>query len=195
MKSKKKNKSRKKGNNTKNIVDIEPTEKKNVSERVPMIIDIPYATRSRHEPNTTYRELKKKLDNGEHILVFNTDGSFNKKMEKARIEEGNKLIAEFMEMPFVDGYYKNTCDSPLFLNYSRPLEELEFNQSWDWLMPVIKKCNQVKSPSQHGGWSKFDRITSVINPNHFFNDDISEVWQCVIEFITWYNRELEANKK
>jgi hypothetical protein len=55
------------------------------------------------------------------------------------IEEGNKLIAEFMGWRYIsDG-------DVMFLNQNtpaKPINRLQFHSSWDWLMPVLEKIVQ-----------------------------------------------------
>ena len=50
----------------------------------------------------------------------------------------NKLIAEFMEFKFSKGeYYRPLYNSGDWI----PEDELQFHESWDWLMPVVDKIN------------------------------------------------------
>ena len=52
--------------------------------------------------------------------------------------ENNGLIADFMEMEFSNGeYYLPIHNSGDWI----PQERLQFNTSWDWLMPVVEKIN------------------------------------------------------
>lgn len=64
-------------------------------------------------------------------------------MTKDEIIEGNKLIAEFMEIPKCGrcsdcGAYQY---SPAVIWYP---SEMRYLESWDWLMPVIKKMDIPK---------------------------------------------------
>ena len=53
------------------------------------------------------------------------------------MKKENKLIAEFMGMEESNGeYYKRIYNSGDWI----PLDELKFDTSWDWLMPVVEKC-------------------------------------------------------
>jgi hypothetical protein len=65
------------------------------------------------------------------------------------IKEGNKLIADFMGLEF------NITDSFNSENYRLPdvyrerfncshFDNLHFNYSWDWLMPVIEKICRTR---------------------------------------------------
>ena len=63
------------------------------------------------------------------------------------MEENNKIIAEFMGLDtevFKSGkvnyyYYDKVSKQEIFLE----AHELSYNVSWDWLMPVIKKCKSL----------------------------------------------------
>lgn len=56
-------------------------------------------------------------------------------MKKQEILESNKLIAEFMKAKWnkTNGWYFNMFGSV----YSHCGNDLKFNTSWDWLMPVV----------------------------------------------------------
>ncbi len=60
--------------------------------------------------------------------------------------KNNRLIAEFMELPtevFNTGilnYYYREYNSGTWYEE----EELSYNISWDWLMPVVVKCFEVE---------------------------------------------------
>jgi hypothetical protein len=45
----------------------------------------------------------------------------------------NKLIAEFMGYTFVNGVYESPKDE-------FHIDEMLYDTSWDWLMPVVQKC-------------------------------------------------------
>ena len=105
--------------------------------------------------------------------------------------ENNKLIAEFMEFPThtdaVDdrtiAYYvgesimhtdntENENDYDVF----HP-DDMQFHTSWDWLMPVVEKIEQVNEGVPH----------QLLDINLF--SSIDEVYQAVIEFIENYDGE------
>ncbi len=119
--------------------------------------------------------------------------------------EGNKIIAEFMGLKYEkkkywDGnknWYKHVWNG-------FELSELEYNSSWDWLMPVIEKIESL-----YGGDAISVRIqyhicevemnTQYALANDFHLPEIWEraeskieaTWLTVIAFINWYNQ----NKK
>ena len=87
----------------------------------------------------------------------------------------NKLIAEFM-----GGYtpYEKFGDNTEYYYKGKyvKLENMEFHKSWDWLMPVVEKIEQVNEgvPQQ------------MLHVNLY--SEKREVYQAVIEFIKEYNK-------
>ena len=62
--------------------------------------------------------------------------------------EGNKLIAEFMGLKEHKGSYY----LPLYNGGDWVSDvELDYHNSWDWLMPVISKCRS-ESNSEDSHW-------------------------------------------
>lgn len=106
------------------------------------------------------------------------------------IEEGNKLIAEFMKNAAVNSPHK------------KPNKELKYHESWDWLMPVVEKIRQT---TEHGHLITISFYSKGIgNPTEcriYLNDlgaeeitteclnPIEAVWLAVIDFIKWYNNQ------
>lgn len=88
--------------------------------------------------------------------------------------ENNKLIAEFMGLEireskhkYITTYYVVIDDMP------NDLQDLKYQESWDWLMPVIDKCYQ-EHMSKH--------IAEAV-----MTCNIDEAYKAVIEFIKWHN--------
>ena len=132
-------------------------------------------------------------------------------MKQKEIIEGNKLIAQFIglkrgwwihqEKPLTDDK-KQWCDmdGKTFLGtrvyYDK---DLKFHESWDWLMPVFEKIEQISelSPSINFGcgttiWTDGAGTTRIeIFPETKKESNINISWKAVIEFIKWYNE----NKK
>ena len=88
----------------------------------------------------------------------------------------NKLIAEFMGLQFSKGeYYRPLYNSGDWI----PENELQYHDSWDWLMPVVQKCFDTQQPSEG---------------QHYFNNeslltmDIEVVYDRVVEFIKEHNK-------
>lgn len=114
----------------------------------------------------------------------------------------NELIAEFMGAEIVEktnGMFKRNERHFSFpishkMNVVLP-EELKYDTSWDWLMPVVEKIEkygcivEIFMALTYGC-----RITTVHGPiMSFINDNngglpgITGVYKSVVEFIKWYN--------
>lgn len=128
-------------------------------------------------------------------------------MKEISIEEGNKLIAEFMEIKWENTfsgkryYYQTFHSSPFSIS-------LHFHESWDWLMPVLIKIE-----------TELDVVTSIqinrykdVGLKEIFGETsvclfegkhdtiiidsstkIEALWKAIVEFLTWYN--LNKNKQ
>jgi len=82
----------------------------------------------------------------------------------------NKLIAEFMGAEWHKDFFKDVCIiSPSNISY-------KFHKSWDWLMPVVDKVEQVNEglPQEFIHLSLFSTI--------------NEVYEAVVEFIKNQNK-------
>ena len=96
----------------------------------------------------------------------------------------NKLIAEFMSGDFkVNAHYGINIDFLKDNITAKQLEnDLRYDKSWDWLMPVVQKCFDTQQPEE--------------GQHYFINEslltmDIEVVYDRVVEFIKQYN---ESNK-
>jgi hypothetical protein len=91
--------------------------------------------------------------------------------------ENNKLIAEFMGLETqrmdTDGYHV-LYENPITGDYEGE-GHLDYDESWDWLMPVVKKIEQTVEgvPPQLLHLSLFS--------------EHREIYNAVVEFIEWYN--------
>ena len=115
-------------------------------------------------------------------------------MKTSKTLEGNKLIAEFMitQKPSDDFCvnWKDKIEFSVFMNGKSKTylySKLKFHSSWDWLMPVVEKIEDLG----HGVtiYRKGCQINDVHCTNTGFrhNSKIEETYQAVIEFIKWYN--------
>lgn len=95
--------------------------------------------------------------------------------------EGNKLIAKFM------GYF-NWEDK----------EYGKYNSSWDWLMPVVEKIEDLEFDEFKPVAVSIECLECEIKDYrkgalHFAyfegKTKIESVWQAVIQFIQWYNTQ------
>ncbi len=110
------------------------------------------------------------------------------------MNDKNKLIAEFMGLK-TEGqmqsykllHYKNTCGL--------------YHSSWDWLMPVVEKIDQLLADDDFVTISYNRCFIEICNPSWIFPNTKSESFtiesigdtriettlNAVCEFITWYN--------
>ena len=95
----------------------------------------------------------------------------------------NKLIAEFMGWTPCDTNDNTMYANPQDESDAWSADEMRFNESWDWLMPVVDKC--YTSNMQHPN----DNITQGL-----IDVDIKATYQAVVEFIKEYNRTTDYNK-
>lgn len=120
-------------------------------------------------------------------------------MDSEFILNGNKIIAEFMNekkddrfyfFPFLKSQYKTGWSS---------LPNMQFHQSWDWLMPVVEKISDVKYAD---GENACLRTFGMINPENgmfmvrfnrsFLNEEetlMKATYKACIEFIKYSKNE------
>jgi hypothetical protein len=92
-------------------------------------------------------------------------------MTQEEILEGNKLIADFMELDYSGKL--EYCWRP---GTSMPLTEkqLQYDTTWNWLIPVIKKCIELKIYASDWGNHLHDGLL-------FCN--LEQCYESVVEFI------------
>lgn len=113
--------------------------------------------------------------------------------EQIIIRDNALLIAKF------EGY--ETEENSIYGNiyYSEDNErtalDTAYHNSWDWLMPVIKKIDSYANEKL--SFSKFDDYrTNWAMINRPSKYDIDNVYKQVIQFIEWYNgNKLNENQK
>lgn len=110
------------------------------------------------------------------------------KMLRQALDINNKLIAEFM-----GGYtpYERFGDSTEY--YYRgdyvTLENMKFQTSWDWLMPVVEKIESLGYVfTIQGGKAEYGEMISEARC-FIAKDKLSSTYQAVVEFIKLYNNE------
>ena len=115
--------------------------------------------------------------------------------------EGNKLIAEFMGMqqgknrPYNDGRWENDWfEAESGMRHSILL----YHSSWDWLMPVVEKIENVYTKKYKSGFVvrieyKDIFVMTLDTSEELIICDQSDsklegvYWTCV-KFIKWYNK-------
>jgi hypothetical protein len=121
------------------------------------------------------------------------------------ITEGNKLIAEFMGAKLVehaggDNVYEFKESPQIFAGLFWQPEHMAYPVSWEWLMPVVEKIDQVvvdgrlHTVEMKNGECKItwddpfkNRWGTLIQKEN--NRKIQAVWQAVVAFIQWYNQQ------
>ncbi len=125
------------------------------------------------------------------------------KAENTFIVGHNELIAEFMGAKGTVDYHNNSGLSSCYWTGGNRIngyalspcsaEELKYHLSWDWLMPVIKKCRETIEPiDRFGACSKW--IKELFNNEDIFSDNISNTHDDAVKFIKCYNRLINLNK-
>ena len=125
-----------------------------------------------------------------------------------KTEENNKLIAEFMGItgfahPSTKGSGDMTFKTFMNPNSIKPLNELKFHSSWDWLMPVVEKIQEetfdnsfkigngwvavkhyysesLYSEKEQGSYERYYDIKKDVST-------LDNAYKAVVEFIKWYN--------
>lgn len=126
-------------------------------------------------------------------------------MTTDHITEGNKLIAEFMGFvikvadigkphPVGSGITKtdfiHKCEY-----YSFPENEIKnfsipkYNDSWDWLMPVVDRISEIYNQADEGLFDVGLADQLIINLR-LCGPNIQYVFDCVVLFIQWYNKNV-----
>jgi hypothetical protein len=105
-------------------------------------------------------------------------------MTQEEIIEGNKLIAEFMGKKTTKiEYEKNesvVCPVPLY-----------YDSSWDWLIPVVEKIELGARVDIYGKACKISQSQWTVDIAHINEKKIIAVWECVVDFIQWYNKQVK----
>ena len=100
--------------------------------------------------------------------------------------DNNKLIAEFMELKYKRGAYYDEYNKEKVKQDSN----LKFHSSWDWLMPVVEKIENINE------WVRVEITNNSIiitymgyNKITHGKTKIKTVYKAVVEFIKWYNKK------
>lgn len=106
------------------------------------------------------------------------------------IQEGNKLIAEFMELKRSElgaGFY-------LITDYSRHISKMQYNSSWDWQIHVWNKAiNDVehlintKMPTVRVWDNEFGFGWNTKYHNAIDDNKPEDGFLVLVEIIKWYN--------
>lgn len=93
------------------------------------------------------------------------------------MEKNNKLIAEFMGYEII---YRPNSNGFIEISDTElcDVDDLEYQTSWDWLMPVLKKINLQLNPDNYNEWRMINKPTEY---------DIENVHAQAVYFITDQN--------
>jgi len=100
--------------------------------------------------------------------------------------ESNKIIAEFMGFTYEKniGWYDNDMlmSQNVYDNQDgNCFDELLFDKSWDWLMPVVEKCLIGEAEREDFIYQEiYEGLTNI---------SLSQTYKAVIEFIKNYNKD------
>lgn len=97
-------------------------------------------------------------------------------------KEKNKLIAEFMGVIDDDGTLN--CPDGIMINPYHD-SEIRYDESWDWLMPVVEKIKSLGICYGDNGYNFIEAIN-----RNLLECSISGVFESCDQFIKWYNENL-----
>ena len=113
----------------------------------------------------------------------------------------NKLIAEFMSVDDTYLFMSDDCvdvdtDVDTYLENNK---ELQYHTSWDWLMPVVQKIEDIEckeTSTDSVGYHLYDieirqNVTTIHGTNieETVGDKLFNTYSAVVEFIKQYNDE------
>lgn len=97
------------------------------------------------------------------------------------IEEKNRMIAEFMGVEF-NKIGERFMASPTPNDIGSCWEEqLKYDSSWEWLMPVVGKCLEVCHEEMLNEWE--NSFADV-----FLSTSFDLMFKEVTQFIEWHNK-------
>ncbi len=119
-------------------------------------------------------------------------------MKKSELNKNNKLIAEFMDSDFAkrlpkiwdgtdtEGIDVSKCAALKIFMYLKDYERMRYDNSWDWLMPVVHKI-LFGTNSNNANSGKWADLTNNIQ-FALGNCEITNLFDTIVEFINWYNK-------
>jgi len=114
-------------------------------------------------------------------------------------EENNQLIAEFMGVkPNKDGEYEmyqalDFIEDGEDEKHSYSGKEMEFKASWNWIMPVVEKVDQIGASVIIGRMFCEIKYIDPLNQSKHFEVRIASgvkinaINGAIVDFIQWYN--------
>lgn len=110
--------------------------------------------------------------------------------------KNNKLIVEFLGKEYVSWTFeyrtqwlsaRKTLDTNLYASFN-DYADLLYNSSFDWLMPVVKKCFSLLTFSSADECYIYNKIELSLT-----SCDAKIVYDTVVEFIKWHNENKLEN--
>lgn len=124
------------------------------------------------------------------------------------IEQGNKLIAEFMggklKHQIISAIGDRMQNDDIWLPFHgiRIIKELKYHSSWDWLMPVVKKIENIEVRGMYTVIIKQQYCSIVFQDEtdtllyettaQESSSKIDAVWQTVVKFIQTKNENTSS---
>jgi hypothetical protein len=116
------------------------------------------------------------------------------KITEEEIIDGNKLIAEFMELYYDDGDWRDN-NGTIHSLYEFHYGIIPYHTSWEWLMGVVEKIggtyiNGMQLGTEISGSKGY--YSCIVFGTHISGENEDPkiaVWNCVVKFIKWYNKE------
>lgn len=109
-------------------------------------------------------------------------------MTKEQIE-GSKLIAELMGGGYKDVTIAGQNVKRFYLpnahitEYINP-DDLEYHESWDLLMPAIRKAKALPNSANYIGWERLNY--------YLLRCEIKETFEELVLFAIWYNQNKQS---
>ena len=103
------------------------------------------------------------------------------------IEEKNIMLAQFMGFEFEDGQER------IFMQgLGSKLIDETFNESWDWLYPVLLKIKEIENVTDIlinilTGYTTIEYDSEEVNTTFCSNSSVA-TYDVVVQFIEWYNQ-------
>lgn len=111
-------------------------------------------------------------------------------MTEKQILEGNILIARFLGWELSEKARKwNVGEFYPYGYVSANPNYLHFDKSWDWLIPVLEKIEDIDYVADIEIHSQITNIYADKTFTHFNKGDWSPIatWECIVDFIKWHN--------
>ena len=126
-------------------------------------------------------------------------------MKNSEIIKKNELIAEFMGLEEMDGFMTSSSGFVIevsvkgyeYNNTFYPLNELGYNTSWDWLIPVVHKISEKTGyelimGSGYSYWNKFGENPLDSEFGGHEDSMMEGIYKAVVEFIKWHNENVKV---